>query len=142
MYEKRKRNHQKFRTGSAPWVYKMELQISHSIWAEVETEGVFQRKTPGNTRNIKTIMSMERSRDHRGRGMSGSHTHAGKPPAQNKRVRLYGVFERKKCVVNLSKKKSALIIYQRKKSALLIYQKWGNMKFAYKNRAFWCKDIT
>ena len=25
------------------------------------------------------------------------------------------------------------------KSSLLIYQKWGNMKFAYRNREFWCK---
>ena len=21
----------------------------------------------------------------------------------------------------------------------MIYQKWGNMKFAYRNREFWCK---
>ena len=25
------------------------------------------------------------------------------------------------------------------KSALLIFQRWGNMKFAYRNREFWCK---
>ena len=25
------------------------------------------------------------------------------------------------------------------KSSLMIYQKWGNMKFAYRNREFWCK---
>ena len=41
--------------------------------------------------------------------MSGSYTHAGKPPAQNKRFRLYGVFERKKCVVNLSKEKECIV---------------------------------
>ena len=29
--------------------------------------------------------------------------------------------------------------YLKGKSALLIYQKRGNMKFAYQNRAFWCK---
>ena len=29
--------------------------------------------------------------------------------------------------------------YLKGKSALLIYQKWGNMKFAYRNREFWCK---
>ena len=115
MYEKRKRNHQKFRTGSAPWVYKMELQVPHSVCAEVQTEGVFRRKTPGDQRNIKTILSMERSRNHRGRRMSGSYTHVGEYPAQNERFRLYGIFERKKCVVNLSKKKSALLIYQREK---------------------------
>ena len=25
------------------------------------------------------------------------------------------------------------------KSTLLIFRKWGNMKFAYSNREFWCK---
>ena len=29
--------------------------------------------------------------------------------------------------------------YLKGKSALLIFQKWGNMKFAYRNREFWCK---
>ncbi len=25
------------------------------------------------------------------------------------------------------------------KSALMIYERWGNMKFKYRNREFWCK---
>ena len=25
------------------------------------------------------------------------------------------------------------------KSSLMIYQKWGNMKFKYRNRQFWCR---
>ena len=29
--------------------------------------------------------------------------------------------------------------YLKGKSATIIYQKWGNMKFAYRNREFWCK---
>ena len=29
--------------------------------------------------------------------------------------------------------------YLKGKSSLMIYQKWGNMKFAYRNREFWCK---
>ena len=29
--------------------------------------------------------------------------------------------------------------YLKGKSALLIFRKWGNMKFAYRNREFWCK---
>ena len=29
--------------------------------------------------------------------------------------------------------------YLKGKSATMIYQKWGNMKFAYRNREFWCK---
>ena len=62
---------------------------------------------------------MERSRNHRGRSMPGSHTYVGEYPAQNERFGIYGLPERK--------------------SALMIFQKWGNMKFAYRNREFWCK---
>ena len=29
--------------------------------------------------------------------------------------------------------------YLKGKSSLMIYQKWGNIKFAYRNREFWCK---
>ena len=45
--------------------------------------------------------------------MPRPYTYAGKYPAQNERFKG--------------------------KSALLIFQKWGNMKFAYRNREFWCK---
>lgn len=34
---------------------------------------------------------------------------------------------------------SGFMSYLKGKSALLIFQKWGNMKFAYRNREFWCK---
>ena len=34
---------------------------------------------------------------------------------------------------------SGFMDYLKGKSALLIFQKWGNMKFAYRNREFWCK---
>ena len=34
---------------------------------------------------------------------------------------------------------SGFMGYLKGKSALLIFQKWGNMKFAYRNREFWCK---
>lgn len=27
----------------------------------------------------------------------------------------------------------------KEKSSLMIYEKWGNMKFKYRNREFWCK---
>lgn len=37
---------------------------------------------------------------------------------------------------------SRFMEYLKGKSALLIFQKWENMKFAYRNREFWCKDIT
>ncbi len=34
---------------------------------------------------------------------------------------------------------SGFMGYLKGKSAMLIYQKFGNMKFAYRNREFWCK---
>lgn len=34
---------------------------------------------------------------------------------------------------------SSFMGYLKGKSSLMIYQKWGNMKFAYRNREFWCK---
>ena len=34
---------------------------------------------------------------------------------------------------------SGIMGYLKGKSATIIFQKWGNMKFAYRNREFWCK---
>ena len=34
---------------------------------------------------------------------------------------------------------SGFMGYLKGKSATIIFQKWGNMKFAYRNREFWCK---
>ena len=34
---------------------------------------------------------------------------------------------------------SGFMGYLKGKSAMIIYQKFGNMKFAYRNREFWCK---
>ena len=44
-------------------------------------------------------------------------------------------------LVSIPPKKSisGFMGYLKGKSSLLIFQKWGNMKFAYRNREFWCK---
>ena len=34
---------------------------------------------------------------------------------------------------------SGFMGYLKGKRAMMIFQKWGNMKFAYRNREFWCK---
>ena len=34
---------------------------------------------------------------------------------------------------------SSFMGYLKGKSSLMIFQKYGNMKFAYRNREFWCK---
>lgn len=81
--------------------YIMELQVSYSVCAKVQTEGIFRRKTVGDTRNTAKIMSMERGRDNRGRSMPRPYTYAGEHPAQNERFGVYGVSERKKCIADI-----------------------------------------
>ena len=34
---------------------------------------------------------------------------------------------------------SGFVRYLKGKSSLMIYQKWGNLKFKYRNREFWCR---
>ena len=34
---------------------------------------------------------------------------------------------------------SAFVGYLKGKSSLMIYEQWGNLKFKYRNREFWCK---
>ena len=36
---------------------------------------------------------------------------------------------------------SGFMGYLKGKSSLMIYQKWGNMKFKYRNREFWCRGF-
>ncbi len=69
---------------------------------------------------LRKLCEWKVSKDNRGRGVSRiTCICLVSDPAQNERFGVYGVFERKKCT--------------------LIFQKWGNMKFAYRNREFWCK---
>ena len=51
--------------------------------------------------------------------MPRSHPSTSKYPAEDERIGIYGV--------------------SKGKSSLMIFQKFGNMKFAYRNREFWCK---
>lgn len=34
---------------------------------------------------------------------------------------------------------SSFMGYLKGKSSLMIYERWGNMKYKYRNREFWCK---
>ena len=36
---------------------------------------------------------------------------------------------------------SGFVGFLKGKSSLMIYQKWGNMKFKYRNRQFWCRGF-
>ena len=97
----------------------MELQIPHCVYAEVSAQGVFRRKTHGNQRDTSTIMPVERCGNN-GREVCPDHIHmlVSIPPKMSV---------------------SGFMGYLKGKSAMLIFQRWGNMKFAYRNREFWCK---
>ena len=34
---------------------------------------------------------------------------------------------------------SSFMGYLKGKSSVMIFQKWGNMKYKYRNRSFWCR---
>ena len=83
--------------------HKMELQVSHCICAKVQKKGILRGKAIRDTRNIATIMPMERGRNYRGRGMCRPYPYAGEYPAQNERFGIYGISKRKKRVIDISK---------------------------------------
>ena len=92
----------------------------HIVFAPKYRRKVFYEGKRIEIREIlRTLCRWKGVEVDRGRDMSRSHTHAGKYPAQNERSGIHGIFERE--------------------SSLMIFQKWGNMKFAYRNREFWCK---
>jgi len=64
-------------------------------------------------------MPVERSGNNRRGSVPRLYPYARKYPAQNSVSGFMG--------------------YLKGKSVLLIFQKWGNMKFAYRNREFWGK---
>ena len=76
------------------FAHEMELQVSFSFCAEIPQRGIFCRKKIRDKGDIAETVCMERSRSNRGRDMSGSHTYAGKYPAQNERFGIYGISER------------------------------------------------
>ena len=68
----------------------------HIVFApKYRREVFFAEKRLEIRENIAEAVCLERSRSNRGRDMSGSHTYAGKYPAQNERFGIYGIFEGK-----------------------------------------------
>ena len=62
---------------------------------------------------------MERGNHHNSRGMPRSYT--------------YVIRDSPKLSV------SGFMGFLKGKSSLMIYERWGNLKFKYKNREFWCR---
>ena len=97
----------------------MELQVPYSFCAKIQEKGVFRRKTFRDKRDTSEVMPMERGEIIEGE-VCPDHIHmlVSIPPKMSV---------------------SGFMGYLKGKSALMIFQKWGNMKFAYRNREFWCK---
>ena len=98
----------------------MELQVSHSICAKISSKSIFRRKKARDKGYTAYAMQMERRRDNRRRSMSRPHTFALIPPKMSV---------------------SGFMGYLKGKSSLMIFQKYGNLKFAYRNREFWCRGF-
>ena len=97
----------------------MELQIPCSIRAKISTKSILCREAGSDPRDHKAIMPVEGGRNHRGRSMPGPHSSTTQHTTKDQRIRIYGVSKREE--------------------QLMIFQRFGNMKFAYRNREFWCR---
>ena len=62
-------------------VYKMELEISHSIRTEVQKESILQRKERGSRRNSENTLRLEEDQDCGSGSVSGSRAYAGRDTA-------------------------------------------------------------
>ena len=71
----------------------MELQISHCVCTKVSQESILQAKARRGGKNTADAVRMEESGDYRGRGVSGPYAYACGNPAQDKRIKLHGIFE-------------------------------------------------
>ena len=71
----------------------MELQISHCVCTKVSQESILQTKARGGGENTADAVRMKESGNYRGRGVSGSCAYACGNPAQDKRIKLHGIFE-------------------------------------------------
>ena len=97
----------------------MELQISYRICAEVSTPSILWREEKSGRRNLAETMEWKGVEIIEGE-ICPDHIHL---------------------LVSIPPKMSisGFMGYLKGKSSLMIFQRFGNMKFAYRNREFWCK---
>ena len=76
--------------------HNMELQISHSICAEVQKTNLLRRTQSGSRKDTERAVRVEGDKDNRSRDMPGPCAYAGGNPAEAVGFQLYGVPERKK----------------------------------------------
>ena len=97
----------------------MELQVSYSICAKVSSKSIFDEKRKEIREILRTLCKWKGVEVIEGE-ICPDHIHI---------------------LVSIPPKisVSGFMGYLKGKSSLIIFQKYGNMKFAYRNREFWCK---
>ncbi len=97
----------------------MELQVSFSFCAEIQKESIFEGKRLEIRDILRKLCEWKGAEIIEGE-ICPDHVHL---------------------LVSIPPKMSVagFMGYLKGKSSLMIFQKWGNMKFAYRNREFWCK---
>ena len=97
----------------------MELQIPHSICAQISSEGILPGKACSNRKDTAAAMQMERGKDHRSRSMPRPYPPIRRNIAKDFGIRVYGV--------------------PQGKSAAMMYEQFGDLKYKYRNKEFWCR---
>ena len=97
----------------------MELQVSYSVCTKVPQKKIFEEKRLAIRDIIRTLCAWKGVEIIEGE-ICPDHVHLmlSIPP----KISI-----------------SSFMGYLKGKSSLMIFQKFGNMKFAYRNREFWCK---
>ena len=97
----------------------MELQVSYSICTKVSSKSIFDEKRKEIREILRTLCKWKGVEVIEGE-ICPDHIHI---------------------LVSIPPKisVSGFMGYLKGKSSLIIFQKYGNMKFAYRNREFWCK---
>ena len=98
----------------------MELQISHSICTKISKKSILWGKESGHWENIKTALRMERNKKILEAEACPDHIH------------LFVEIPPKISV-------SSFMGYLKGKSSTMIYEQFGDLKYKYRNRSFWCK---
>lgn len=97
----------------------MELQVPYSVCSEVPTESILWREEGSDRENTETVMRMEGIEIIEAE-MCSDHVHM---------------------LVSIPPKisVSSFMGYLKGKSSVMLYEQFGEMKYRYQNREFWCR---
>lgn len=97
----------------------MELQVPYSVCSEVPTESILWREEGSDRENTETVMRMEGIEIIEAE-MCSDHVHM---------------------LVSIPPKisVSSFMGYLKGKSSVMLYEQFGEMKYRYRNREFWCR---